>query len=69
MTARTIKNLIDLVAVAHVLFWLPSAHLFCLYAMGRSSRCPYQKAVSGPPLAVTTSPATIVGIDPTSGQG
>ena len=46
MTAtRTIKILIGVIVVANVLFWLPSTRLFCLYAMGRTSRCPLQKAV------------------------
>src|SRR5579859_3073287 len=46
MTAtRTIKILIGVVVLANVLFWLPSTRLFCLYAMGRTSRCPLQKAV------------------------
>jgi FkbM family methyltransferase len=46
MTAtRTIKIFIGIILVANVLFWLPSARLFCLYAMGRTSRCPLQKAV------------------------
>ena len=43
--ARTIKILIGIIVVANVLFWLPSTRLFCLYAMGRTSRCPLQKAV------------------------
>jgi FkbM family methyltransferase len=43
--ARTIKILIGVIVVANVLFWLPSTRLFCLYAMGRTSRCPLQKAV------------------------
>ena len=43
--ARTIKILIGIIVVANVLFWLPSTRLFCLYAMGRTSRCPFQKAV------------------------
>ena len=47
MTAtRTIKILIGVVVLANVLFWLPSTRLFCLYAMGRTSRCPLQKAVN-----------------------
>jgi FkbM family methyltransferase len=46
MTAtRTVKILIGMVVLANVLFWLPSTRLFCLYAMGRTSRCPLQKAV------------------------
>lgn len=46
MTAtRTIKILIGVIVVANVLFWLPATRLFCLYAMGRTSRCPLQKAV------------------------
>jgi FkbM family methyltransferase len=47
MTAtRTVKILIGVVVLANVLFWLPSTRLFCLYAMGRTSRCPLQKAVN-----------------------
>ena len=47
MTAtRTVKILIGMVVLANVLFWLPSTRLFCLYAMGRTSRCPLQKAVN-----------------------
>ena len=43
--ARTIKIFIGLIVVGNILFWLPSTRLFCLYAMGRTSRCPLQKAV------------------------
>lgn len=42
---RTIKLLIGVVLLANVLFWIPSARLFCLYAMGRASRCPLQKSL------------------------
>ncbi|MBZ5591497.1 MAG: FkbM family methyltransferase [Acidobacteriia bacterium] len=42
---RTIKILIWVVVAANILFWLPSTRLSCLYALGRASRCPFQKAV------------------------
>lgn len=42
---RTVKILIGVIVAANLLFWLPSTRLFCLYAMGRASRCPMQKAV------------------------
>src|SRR5579872_1340039 len=43
--ARLIKSLVVLVVIANVLFWLPTARLFCLYAMGRASRCPLSQSV------------------------
>jgi FkbM family methyltransferase len=42
---RTIKILIGLVLATNILYWLPSTRLACLYALGRTSRCPYTKAV------------------------
>jgi FkbM family methyltransferase len=43
--ARVFKVLIGVVLAANLLFWLPSARLFCLYALGRTSRCPMRQAV------------------------
>lgn len=43
--ARTIKILVGAVVVFNVLLWVPSTRLFCLYALGRSSRCSMQQAV------------------------
>jgi FkbM family methyltransferase len=42
---RMIKILVVLIMVANVFLWLPSTRLSCLYALGRTSRCPFQKAV------------------------
>jgi FkbM family methyltransferase len=42
---RTIKVLIGGVFLFNVLLWFPSTRLFCLYALGRSSRCSMQQAV------------------------
>lgn len=42
---RTIMILIGAIVMANILFWIPSTRLFCLYAMGRASRCPLQKSV------------------------
>ncbi len=42
---RTIKVLIGAVLLLNVLIWVPSTRLFCLYALGRSSRCSMQQAV------------------------
>ena len=43
---RMIRILIAVIVVANVFLWLPSTRLSCLYALGRASRCPFQKAVS-----------------------
>src|SRR5271169_1384476 len=42
---RMIKILIVVIVAANVFLWLPSTRLSCLYALGRTSRCPFQKAV------------------------
>lgn len=42
---RAIKVLIAVIVVANVLYYVPATRLFCLYAMGRASRCPLQRTV------------------------
>jgi len=43
--ARTIKLLIGAVVLFNLLLWVPSTRLFCLYALGRSSRCTMRQTV------------------------
>jgi len=45
IAGRIVKLIIGLIVLANILYWIPPTRLFALYAMGRTSRCPLEKAL------------------------